>query len=370
MGRPKKTPASLATKLHPIVGVKQIMPDTNPLWAVLLKKLQRTARSYGFNRIELPIVDEAKVYEKYATASGLTVDAATLNLNDDVAVSLRSSLLPSLFSAYASFHKADAEPTLHKWLSIGNVMRPIPGGLDSDYQFVFEVLGHFNHLTEAQTIGAVWKFVSDLGLEGLSLEINTIGAEDCQKSYQAILGDFLKQKKFSLCDNCNEDLRIRPFNVLRCTNPDCQEVVSTAPIVLDYLDQNSHKHFTYILEALDELQVPYQLNSLYVGPSGSSHTNVVIKYRHKDQVVIIGEGAYHSEIVSGFGIKNNDAFGFLVSLSALYNCLETQSIEVLQEYQTEVFLVPPEQRRQIPLAGLRRQYARSPLDLGPRPRKG
>lgn len=340
MGRPKKNTAPQATKNHPILGSKYILSDSNPLWATLLKRLQKTSRMYGFSRIELPIVEESKVYERYGQIMPAVAGASTpISVGEDTNVNLRASLLPSVLNAYAS-SKMNDEPTLHKWMYMGNAMQSIPGGLQSGYQFGFEVFGTFNHLTEAQVMGAVWYLVSNLGLSGVTLEINTIGTPECQESYQNILADFLKQKKFSLCDNCNEEISKRPFNVLRCANEECVEVTTEGPTILDYLDQSAHKHFTNILEALDELQVPYQLNPLYVGTEGASRTNFVVKYKQGDHMEIIGEGAYHDELLAKFTGKPHPSFGFVGNLNLLFEAMQAANVEVIQEYGTEVFLVP------------------------------
>jgi histidyl-tRNA synthetase len=340
MGRPKKNTAPAASKNHPILGSKYILSDSNLLWSTLLKRLQKTSRMYGFSRVELPLVEETKVYERYGQiVPAVAQVAAPITVGEDTQVQLRASLLPSVLNAYAS-SKLYEEPHLHKWMYMGNAMQAIPGGLQSSYQFGFEVFGGFNHLTEAQVMGAVWYLVTSLGVQGVTLEINTIGTPECQESYQNILQDFLKQKKFSLCDNCNEEIGSRPFNVLRCNNEECTEVTAEAPTILDYLDQSSHKHFTNILEALDELQVPYQLNPLYVGTEGASRTNFVVKYKHGDKMEIIGEGAYHDELLGKYIGKPHASFGFVGNLNTLYEAMEAAEVEIVQEYSTEVFLVP------------------------------
>ncbi len=342
MGRPKKNPALVTSKHHPIVGGKYILPDTNPLWAAILKRIQKTARIYGFSRVELPILEEAKVYERFGSvipATATATAAIPISLGEDTTAHLRASLLPSVLNAYAA-GKLYEEPRVHKWLYLGNVMHAIPGGAQSSYEFGFEVFGTFSHLAEAQVMGAVWYLLIGLGVEGVTLEINMIGEEDCQKTYQGVLADYLKQKKFSLCDACNEEIGKRPFNVLRCPNEDCMEVVLEAPTILDYLDQSTHKHFTNVLEALDELQVPYQLNPYYVGSEGASRTNFVVKYKNKDTMVVVGEGAYHDALLGQFTSKPATSFGFSGNVQTLFEAMEAASIEIVQEYSTEVFLVP------------------------------
>lgn len=339
MGRPKKTAASTG-KTAGLLGLRDLVTEINPLWSVILKRLQKSSRTYGFARIETPIVEDTGLYEQYyKNTVNPAQNMAPLTLGGKPSV-IRSSILPSVLRNYLDYKVYETVP-ISKWAYAGNVISADEhGGAVSEYQFGFEIFGAFNHLTEAQTIGAVWDFLSSLELSELVLEINTIGQADCQSGYQGVLKDFLKDRKFSLCDNCNEHLSGRTLNVFRCDNLGCQAIVSEAPSILDFLDPASHKHFTNILEALDELQIPYQLNPFYAGIEGTSSTSLVIKYKHEDKVITIGEGSYHTELLKNIGGKNLCSFGFVGNLSSVYSALELSAVEVVPGNSSEVFLVP------------------------------
>ncbi len=253
---------------------------------------------------------------------------------------LRPSLLPSVLRCYYQYKIFEKQP-LSKWYYAGWTNRQgVRGALTSNYEYGFEVLGSFGHLAEAQLIGAVWELLKSLGLSTVALEINNIGQEACQIAYQDSLKDYLLGKKYQLCDSCNEALTIRPLNVFRCGNLDCQALLSEAPTVLDFLDVDSRKHFTGILEALDELGVPYQLNPLYAGTDGHSQTNFVIKYKDKNGSKVLGEGGSHEGYMQHLCGKNHRSFGFTGSASRLRELLEQSKTQVYREQKSDVFLVP------------------------------
>jgi histidyl-tRNA synthetase len=321
-------------------GSKDVITQTNPLWQVILKRLQKIGRTYGFQRVETPIIEDAALYQNYYKDTG-EVPAITFEAGGK-SVSLRPTILPSILRSYIQHKVADEKP-LSKWLYSGNVMAqdPASGKVVSDYEFGFEVLGTFSHLTEAQTISAAWRLVQSLGLEDAALEINTLGDANCQSVYQDVLRPYLQEKKFELCDDCNEALiAARPLSVLRCNNLECQLVIAEAPTILDYLDEASQKHFTSILEALDELQVPYQLNPLHVGPAGAGRTSVIIKYKQGNRAFVIGEGYYHDSAMKQVTGKNVCCFGFRGSLGVLEQAMALTDIRVQAEAGSEVFLVP------------------------------
>lgn len=344
MGRPKKnfvsTSAYLAKKVGSLEGATDLISDSDALSDAVLRKLQRVARVYGFSRVELPLLEEFRLYEQfYKDMPQKSAQVAVLSQSQNVAV--RSSLLPSALRAYYEHKLFDAAP-FQKWLYSGFVasLDADKNLIGQDFEFGTEIFGNFTHLAEAQCIAAVWDLLQSLGISEPILEINNIGDAACQRVYQDSLADFLSGRKLDLCDNCNVHLQSRPLNVLRCSNLDCQAVASEAPTVLDFLSEESNKHFTNILEALDELGIAYQLNPLYVGPSGHSRTNFAIKHKHKDDMVVIGEGGYHDHLMQNLCGKNYCCFGFTGSLLKIRSILQDLKIEIGREVLNEVFLVP------------------------------
>ncbi len=344
MGRPKKTSAATSTytpkKIQSLPGMEDILPEQDGLWGAILRRLSRLSRIYGFEKVETPLLEDYRLYEHfYATSPSQTKGNIRLQLSGADAV-LRGELLPGILRSYYQ-HKIYEKSALSKWGFSGfTVKEGQDGGPVSDYRFGFEVFGQFNHLTEAQVVGGVWEFLKSLGLKDCVLEINHIGSEDCQQAYQETLRDFLSGKKYQLCDSCNEHLQGRVLNVLRCSNLDCQELLAEAPSVLDFLEDGSKQHFTNILEALDELGIPYQLNPLYAGPDGHGKTNLVIKSKMKGENVVIGEGGYHDGLMQNLCGKNHCCFGFSGSLSIVRELLESLKITSAKEHKSDVFLVP------------------------------
>jgi len=345
MGRPRKN-QSVASgyvpkKVQSLDFLEDIIGETDALWGAILRRFSKLSRTYGFERVETPLLEDFRLYENfYKTDPKLLNNFLPVKIGKQDQAVLRGDFLPGLLRAYYQRKVYEKSP-LSKWAASGfTVKRDENENLISDYQFSFEVFGQFNHLTEAQVIGSVWEFLQSLGLKDSVLEINSLGKEECQQAYSQTLQDYLTTKKYELCDNCNEYLQGRVLNVFRCGNLDCQALFSEAPTVLDFLDEESRKHFTNILEALDELGVPYQLNPLYVGPPGSGKTNLVIKSKLKGETVILGEGGYHDSLMQNLCGKNYSCFGFTGSLSKIHELLESLRTVVSREQINDVFLVP------------------------------
>jgi histidyl-tRNA synthetase len=345
MGRPRKNAgtavATASKKVQALEGLFDVHTETDMLWDAALRRLYKMSRIYGFNRVETPNLEDMNLYTNYYGGNKQVIQSIISFLAGGRQVGVRPALLPSVLRSYAQGKIAEKMVT-SKWAYQGvtTTQDPETLKLSQDIEFGFEVFGTFNHLTEAQAIGVVWEYLASFGLTDLVLEINNIGTSECQAVYQDTLQDFLAAKKYQLCDACNEHLVGRVLNVFRCQNIDCQAIVSEAPTILDFLDEVSHKHFTNILEALDELSIPYQLNPAFVAPDGHSKTNIAIKYKNKGHVVVIGEGGYHDALIASVSGKNFCCFGFSGSLLSVRKILELMKVEVGREQKNDVFLVP------------------------------
>ncbi|MBL8029862.1 MAG: ATP phosphoribosyltransferase regulatory subunit [Candidatus Doudnabacteria bacterium] len=344
MGRPKKNfstaSAYVPKKVGSLPGSADILAGSDPLDDAILRKFQRVCNIYGFSKAELPVLEELRLYEQfYRERPHRFKQVCSLSQSQNIAV--RSGILPSLLRAYYE-HKLFEQGSFQKFHYSGFVSKldHNQGIVEQDLEFGMEIFGNFGHLAEAQVIASVWELLRSLGLNEAILEINNIGDANCQKVYQESLGEFLQNRKLDLCDACHVHLQNRPLNVLRCDRLDCRAVVSEAPTVLDFLSEDSNKHFTNILEALDELGIAYQLNPLYAGAAGHSRTNFAIKYKVEDKTVILGEGGYHDDLIQNLCGKNYCCFGFVGSLLVLKRLVVSTSVLIEQENLSEVFLVP------------------------------
>lgn len=334
----KKT--TITTKPGSLNGLREISAQIDPYWHTIIDQLRATAKAYGFLDIETPIIEEEKIYTDFFKDQPGALEKIIFTKLGSKSVAFRTSVLPSILRYYLGQKIYEQQP-VSKWLYIGNIVEQDERqAVHLDYEFGFEVLGLVNHLAEAQVISAIWTYLANLNLPDISLEINMLGDTNVQNSYQNILKEYLKSKDFDLCENCLVHLQGRALNVLRCNSINCQLVVAEAPSILDYLDESSKTHFTNVLEALDELSIPYQLNQYYAGDHGTYRTNFVIKYTGSKEPIILGEGAYHELTHKNLAGKQLASFGFVGNLHSIVKALKMSEVENITTNFSEVFLVP------------------------------
>lgn len=335
-------PAAKLAKAGALIGLRDIASQSHQYWDMILQEIRTVGQLYGFQPVETAILEEQKTYADYYKTQPELLDKILFSQHGGKSLGVRSHLLPSVLRHYSQSKIAEEQP-MSKWMYLGNVAE-LDGNaaIKFNYQFGFEVFGTFNHLSEAQVISAVWDLIQRLGFteESIQLEINTAGDPAVQNAYAAVLKDYLKGKEFELCDNCNNDIRGRVLNVLRCENLDCQLTTAEAPAIVDFMDNDARKRFTDTLEALDELGLPYQLNQLYVGAEGSTGTSLIVKFKKGNHTIVIGEAAHHDILLKNIAGKASPAFGFTGSLSGLAKSMELAEVETKPDTKSEVFLVP------------------------------
>ncbi|MBP9686524.1 MAG: ATP phosphoribosyltransferase regulatory subunit [Candidatus Doudnabacteria bacterium] len=336
----KKISTVGASKKSPLSSGMDIVTSQDPLWQALLSAFEQYATQYGFTRVELPIVEDPGLYSGLYSVEAVQSRGMILANIGGRELALRSSLLPSMVRILAQMKVGD--PQLTKWHYSGSCVVMGARDLVSDYEFGFEVWGTFNHLTEAQVLGSTWQLFYALGLTDVVFEVNTCGSKQSQESYETALRDFLKSKRYELCDSCGDLISEHPRDVLRCSKLDCQAVFSEAPTILDFLDEVSRKQFTNLLEALEELQIPYQLNPLLVGIDGAVGTVVSLKLKVNGAAVVVAEAEGHAGLIQRLGGKQTHAFGLHGSLQVLHKALleRGQTPPMLARRPAEVYLVP------------------------------
>ncbi len=343
MGRPKKTLTSTipsAKKITALPNCFDVNTALDPKWNLLLKNFLKLCRMYGFSRVEAPLLENARLYTLFYEQESLPHRLVSMPFGNQSAV-FRPTQLPGLIRSFVEAKLYD-QPGMQKWHYSGFVVEknaqqePV-----LDYEFGCEILGQFSHLHEAQVIALAWTFFSALGLEEVSLEVNNLGGVESKKYYADSLVQAVLSKKYDLCDDCGVWLEVNPLQMFRCQNLDCQTILAdSGPSVLDFLDEASHKNFTLVLESLDEMNIPYQLNPQYTGKLGATKSIFAFKYKNKGQTLILAEGGHRQSFAEKLSGKPLGVFGFSGSLEKLKSNLD--KIDLVDEIKSgnEVCLVP------------------------------
>lgn len=142
--------------------------------------------------------------------------------------------------------------------------RPQAGRSREFYQFGTELYGAETPAADATSIAVADAVLRELGLTDIRLHINSIGCPKCRPNYRAALVEYFSAHVDELCETCRGRLKTNPLRILDCKSPICHKIAADAPRTLDHLCPDCAAHHKGLTEALDALDIRYEVDTTIV----------------------------------------------------------------------------------------------------------
>jgi len=332
-------------KFQTPTGMKDILPEDQPFYQKVYSVVDDFAKLYRFQRIDTPILEDLGLFEK---GTGQATDIVekqmyVLKTKGGEYLALRPEFTPSFARAYFE-HGMVNLPHPIKLYTYGPLFRyerPQAGRFRQFYQFNFEIFGTKKAIIDAEIIYLFWNILKELGLKNLIIHINSIGDNQCRPYFKKVLVKYLRSKERQLCPDCKRRLRKNPLRVLDCKQTKCQEVISQAPQVLDYLCDECKKHLEKVLEYLDELEVPYFLNPYLVrGLDYYAKTvfEIVSQDEQEKNLGALAGGGRYDDLLRLIGKKDVPACGAAAGIERIVALMKQREDLKIKEKQPEIFI--------------------------------
>jgi histidyl-tRNA synthetase len=205
--------------------------------------------------------------------------------------------------------------------------RPQAGRLRQFHQFGVEYFGTQDARADVEVIALLWRFLSDLALPDLTLEMNSLGSSADRAAYLPLLVAFLKERTARLCGNCLRRMDSNPLRVLDCKIPECRAATEDAPHLTSHLSPEAQSHFDQVLGGLTALGIPYQLNPRLVrGLDYYCLTAFEITSSHLGAQNAVGAGGRYDGLVEVLEGPKTPAVGFAVGIERICLMLPDASL--------------------------------------------
>ena len=215
--------------------------------------------------------------------------------------------------------------------------QPQSGRLRQHHQFGVEFVGSKSPLAEVELITLITTFIREIGLKNAKLHINSIGCANCRKTYNDALLAYLEQHKEKLCSTCIERMAKNPLRVIDCKVPTCKEIVKNAPRTIDYLDDECREHFEELQSLLNELQIPYEIDTGIVRGL-DYYTKTVFEFVNEDGFTLCGGGRYDNLVHEIDEKQNIPSVGFGMGIERIIYFLEKEGVELEPETVPELYV--------------------------------
>jgi len=308
--------------IRAVRGMNDVLPDEAELWLWFEGVVAQWFARYGYRQIRTPLLEHTGLFRRAIGEATDIVEKEMYTFTD----ALNNESLTLRPEATASTVRAVIEHSLvydgPKRLWYQGPMyrheRPQKGRYREFHQFGAEALGFEGPEVDAELIvmcAALWK---ELGLEGIRLELNTIGSAEERATYRADLVRHFKANETKLDADARRRLRTNPMRVLDSKNPAVQEVVAQAPDLMKYLGEASLAHFAGLRQLLAAAQVEYTVNPRLV--RGLDYYNLTvfewITDRLGAQGTVCGGGRYDG-LFAQLGGKPAPGVGFAAGVERL-----------------------------------------------------
>ncbi len=196
--------------------------------------------------------------------------------------------------------------------------RPQAGRQRQFHQIGVEYLGASSPRSDAEVIALAWDLLSDLGIQGLKLEINSLGTPDDRQRFRSELVEWLEERVEQLDAESQARLTTNPLRILDSKDQGTQLLLNDAPTLLEALSEESVERFEQVCDLLSALQIPYQLNPRLVrGLDYYGHTAFEITSDQLGaQATVCGGGRYDG-LIQQLGGPATPAIGWALGMERL-----------------------------------------------------
>ncbi len=309
--------------LQPPRGMKDILPEDQPYWEQVRRVSEKSARDYGFSRMDVPLVEFSNLFNR---SIGDGTDVVEKELYSFVTkggdkVALRPEMTAGVARAYLQ-HGMNILSKPVKLFSTGPIYRydrPQEGRQREFNQINYEAFGEQDPILDAQMIQAATRLVQSLGIKAVQVQINSIGCPVCRKEYKELLVSYLESKASKLCVDCKRRIEVSPLRILDCKEDKCSQLSAAAPQSVDHLCEECRVHFKSLLEYLDELDLPYTINPRLVRGL-DYYTKTVFEVwsgSEEGRKSALGGGGRYDGLVKLLGGEATPAIGFALGVERL-----------------------------------------------------
>ncbi|NOX19709.1 MAG: histidine--tRNA ligase [Nitrospirae bacterium] len=309
-------------KYKTIKGVQDILPPETFLWQEVEQTAKEIFSLYGFKEIRTPILEFTELFVRSIGETTDIVEKEMYTFQDRAgrSITLRPEGTASVVRAYIQ-HGLSQLPAPQKFYYIGPMFRyerPQKGRYRQFHQIGVEVFGVDSPDVDAELIDMIRAFLQRIGLDSLSIEINSIGCEQCRPFYRERLIEFLSSGVDTLCNDCQRRYQKNPLRVLDCKVPTCKEFIKDAPRITDFLCDGCKEHFQKFQQRLKALEIQYSINPEMVrGLDYYTRTTFEITSNALGAQNAVAAGGRYDRLVESFGGPPTPAVGFAIGMERL-----------------------------------------------------
>lgn len=339
-------------QIKTVKGMADIVPEDNNYWDFIEDSFKEVLISAGFQRIVTPIVEYASLFERPIGEKTDIVEKEMYYLekkNDDDKIeklALRPENTASVVRSYLE-HGMHVKTQPVKVFYFGPMFRhdkPQKGRFRQFFHIGAEAIGDDDPMIDAELISISYRLLKKLKIDNFSIQINSIGTSKTRESFIEKLKEYYHPYLSDMCDECKGRIKTNPLRLLDCKQQSCQRYKEGTPQIIDYLDTKDKAHFMEVLEYLDELEIPYELNTHLVRGLDYYTRTVFEIWPQIDKIkdpsrFAVGGGGRYDGLAELIGGKPVPGIGFAFGVERIIEILKMTDKKIKHSKSPDIFIV-------------------------------
>ena len=324
-------------------GTSDVLPPEQGLWRYFQAKAEDMASRFGYQRIDTPVFEDARLFVRGVGEVTDIVEKETYTFEDrggDL-ITLRPEGTAPVCRAYLEngMHNLPQPVRLSYFCPVFRYDRPQAGRLREHHQFGIEALGDGDPSVDAEVIELAWSLLKEVGLDQPTLLVNSVGDRQCRPAYIELLKEYFRPNVVSTCPNCPRRLEENPLRLLDCKEESCQPVIANAPASVDHLCGDCAEHWDALLGNLNVLEIPFQMDKRLVRGLDYYTRTVfeIVPPGEGSQSAVAGGGRYDG-LIEELGGRSTPGIGFGMGIERVLLDLKRQETVAPGPRGTKVLL--------------------------------
>ena len=343
-------------------GVSEYFPPRSSHFDFVLRTLTAPALAAGYELIELPIFEDTELFTRGVGESTDVVSKEMYTFEDrgGRSITLRPEGTAGVMRAVIE-HNLDRGQIPVKLFYRGpffRAERPQAGRYRQFYQFGIEAIGLNDPQLDAEVIAIAFEGYRRIGLKNFSLHLTSLGDSESRASHRSRLVEYIDS--LDLDEETRNRAKKNPLRLFDDKRPEIQKLMAQAPLLLDFLNDESKNNFGEVQDALSSIDIPFEINPRMVRGL-DYYTGTTFEFVHSGLGAQsgIGGGGRYDGLMSTLGGQDLSGIGFGLGIDRILLAMEAEKIELPIANYTDLFVIalgePARKRAFVMIQELRNQ---------------
>lgn len=311
----------MSDSINAIKGFADIFPPESEIFTHMENMARKVFSQFGYKELRTPLLERTELFSRGIGTETDVVQKEMYTFPDRKgrSLTLRPEATAGVLRAFIESGRHEA---VNKFFTIGPMFRyerPQKGRMRQFHQINCECLGPSEPYADAELIVMAMRFLQELGLQNLSLELNSLGCPICRPAYREVLSQWLNSLDPEVfCEDCRRRISTNPLRVLDCKVPSCKEHTEQAPKILDHLCPECAEHFAVVRRLLERENIPYTINHRLVrGLDYYTRTTFEVSSSNIGSQTAVAGGGRYDGLLSQLGGNDMPGLGFACGMERL-----------------------------------------------------